>query len=145
MIDSLAIKRITDDKDFPPPQRRDGDAAWDLRSTIETALLPGEQMVIPTGFAWRIPSGYAGFLWPRSGLAAKLSIDRRAGLIDENYRGEVGAVIRNDGDEPFFIHRGDRIIQMVIGPVFPNVPLNEVDELPDSNRGDNGYGSSGVS
>lgn len=130
-----------------PGNAYNGDAGYDLCSTIEATLEPFERMLIPTGLALQIPTGYAGFVLPRSGMAIKkgLSLVNAPGLIDSNYRGEIKAILVNlDPKNPIDIHVGDRIAQLVIMKV-ESVRFNQVDELESSCRGDGGFGSSGIS
>ena len=122
-----------------------GDAGMDLRSAVDVVLAPGERCRIPTGIAVAIPDGHAGFVQPRSGLAARagLGFVNSPGLIDSGYRGEIQVVAINlDRRDPIDIRRGDKIAQLVILPV-PQVALAEVEELPASNRGAGGFGSTG--
>lgn len=124
-----------------------GDAGVDLRSTCDLELAPFGRAMVPTGIAAAIPDGYAGFVLPRSGLAAKhgISLVNAPGLIDSNYRGEIKAILVNlDPRETFSISRGDRIAQLVIQRVEQSV-FKACDELPPSERGTGGFGSSGVS
>lgn len=124
-----------------------GDAGVDLRAACDEVLQPFERKLIPCGIALAIPRGYAGFVLPRSGLAIKhgVSLVNAPGLIDSDYRGEVCAVLVNlDAHEPFAVKRGDRIAQLVIMPV-PAVEFAASEELPDTERGAGGFGSSGVS
>jgi dUTP pyrophosphatase len=103
-------------------------------------------MLIPTGIAVAIPEGYAGFVQPRSGMALRtgLSFVNTPGLIDSHYRGEIGVIAINlDPVEPIFISRGDRIAQLVIQPVVRCEPV-AVAELPDTARGEGGFGSTGL-
>ena len=122
-----------------------GDAGMDLRSAVDVVLAPGERCRIPTGIAVAIPDGHAGFVQPRSGLAARtgLGFVNSPGLIDSGYRGEIQVVAINlDRRDPIDIRRGDKIAQLVILPV-PQVALAEVEELPVSDRGAGGFGSTG--
>ena len=122
-----------------------GDAGLDLRSAVDVVLAPGERCRIPTGIAVAIPDGHAGFVQPRSGLAARtgLGFVNSPGLIDSGYRGEIQVVAINlDRRDPIDIRRGDKIAQLVILPV-PQVALAEVEELPASDRGAGGFGSTG--
>jgi len=122
-----------------------GDAGMDLRSAVDVVLAPGERCRIPTGIAVAIPDGHAGFVQPRSGLAARtgLGFVNSPGLIDSGYRGEIQVVAINlDRQDPIDIRRGDKIAQLVILPV-PQVALAEVEELPASDRGAGGFGSTG--
>ncbi|HVL89517.1 MAG TPA: dUTP diphosphatase [Actinomycetota bacterium] len=140
----LSIKRLDPGIDLPVQANR-GDAGLDLRSTLDLTIKPGERAVVPAGIAVAIPEGYAGFVQPRSGLAARhgLGIVNSPGLIDAGYRGEIKVVLVNlDPSEAVEISRGDRIAQLVVLPV-PQVQVIEVDELPGSERGESGFGSSG--
>ena len=122
-----------------------GDAGMDLRAAVGVVLKPGERCRIPTGIALAIPTGYAGFVQPRSGLAARtgLGFVNSPGLIDSGYRGEIQVVAINlDRQDPIEIRRGDKIAQLVILPV-PHATLAEVEELPASDRGAGGFGSTG--
>ena len=128
-----------------PERAHPGDAGFDLRSTVDLVLAPGERAMVPTGIAVAIPLGYAGLVQPRSGLAARhgVGIVNTPGLIDAGYRGEIKVIAINlDPTEPFEIRRGDKIAQIVFYPV-PEAKLIEVDELPSSDRGEGGFGSSG--
>ena len=121
-----------------------GDAGLDLSACEHVVLAPGERAVVPTGVAVAIPPGYAGYVQPRSGLAAKhgITLVNSPGLVDSGYRGELRIVLLNtDQREPFAIEPGMRIAQLVLLPV-PPVELNVVDELPESERGERGFGSS---
>ena len=127
------------------PQRAyAGDAGLDLASCEQVELAPGERASVATGLAVAIPQGYAGFVQPRSGLAAEhgISIVNTPGLVDSGYRGEIRVVLLNtDRERPFVVDPGTRIAQLVVLPV-PDVELLEVDELPESERGVRGFGSS---
>lgn len=139
----VAIRRLREDAVLPR-QAYDGDAGLDLASCEEVELLPGERASVPTGIAVEIPEGYAGFVQPRSGLAARhgIGIVNSPGLIDSGYRGEICVVLLNtDRTEPFTVERGARIAQLVVAPVAA-VRLVEVDELATSERGARGFGSS---
>jgi dUTP pyrophosphatase len=122
-----------------------GDAGVDLVTTSDVVLAPGERAVIGTGIAVALPVGYAGFVHPRSGLAARvgLSVVNTPGTIDAGYRGEIRVcLINHDLREPIELRRGDRIAQLVVQRV-EHVVFEEVAELPDSERGAGGYGSTG--
>ena len=140
---NVQVKRI--DHELPLPRYAyEGDAGLDLLSTIDVTLQPFARTLIPTGLAVAIPKGYAGFVQPRSGLAlrAGLSMANTPGLVDSNYRGELKVIAVNlDSTEPIHIERGDRIAQLVIQEV-PIVDLIEMDELDDTERGAQGFGSS---
>ena len=128
-----------------PAYARDDDAGADLRATITVTLAPGERALVPTGVAVAIPTGYAGFLHPRSGLAVRhgLSIVNAPGTIDAGYRGEIKVCLLNtDQRTPIELHRGDLIAQLVVQQVL-RVHFEPVDELPTSERGADGHGSTG--
>lgn len=129
-----------------PVQAYAGDAGLDLVSCERVVLPPGSRAVVGTGIAVAIPAGHAGLVVPRSGLAASdgLSIVNAPGLVDSGYRGEVRVILLNtDLDVPFTVEPGMRIAQLVLVPV-PAVTITEVDSLSLSERGDSGFGSSGV-
>jgi dUTP pyrophosphatase len=127
-----------------PERAYAGDAGMDLSSCERVELRPGERALVPTGLAVAIPEGHAGFVQPRSGLAVKhgISIVNTPGLIDSGYRGELKVTLLNtDARESFVVEPGMRIAQLVILEL-PEVELVEVDELPASERGARGFGSS---
>jgi dUTP pyrophosphatase len=127
-----------------PARAYSGDAGLDLSACERVVLAPGERALVATGLAVAIPDGYAGFVQPRSGLAAKhgISIVNTPGLVDSGYRGELLVnLVNTDAHESFAVERGMRIAQLVILRV-PEVELVEVDELPESERGARGFGSS---
>ena len=139
----LPITRLREDA-IVPERAYSGDAGLDLSSCERVELAPGERALVGTGLAVAIPEGYAGFVQPRSGLAARhgLSVVNSPGLVDPGYRGELRVVLLNtDTEEPFVVEPGMRIAQLVVLPV-PEVELVEVDELPASERGVRGFGSS---
>src|SRR5207302_153303 len=121
-----------------------GDAGLDLSSCERVELAPGARALVSTGLAVAIPEGYAGFVQPRSGLATKhgISIVNTPGLVDSGYRGELLVnLVNTDKHEVFVVEPGMRIAQLVILPI-PELELIEVDELPESERGVRGFGSS---
>ena len=127
-----------------PSRAYEGDAGLDLAAAERVELRPGERALVPTGLAVAIPEGHAGFVQPRSGLAAKhgISIVNTPGLVDAGYRGELLVnLVNTDRHETFVVEAGMRIAQLVVLPV-PDIELVEVDELPDSERGVRGFGSS---
>jgi dUTP pyrophosphatase len=139
----LALRRLRDDAVLPE-RAYEGDAGLDLAACERHELAPGERGVVGTGLAVAIPHGYAGFVQPRSGLAATngVSVVNAPGLIDSGYRGEIRVVLLNtDLHETFTVEPGMRIAQLVVLAV-PEVALAEVEELPDSERGSRGFGSS---
>jgi dUTP pyrophosphatase len=139
----LPIVRLRDDA-VVPQRAYSHDAGLDLAACERVELAPGRRALVPTGLAVAIPEGYAGFVQPRSGLAARhgLTIVNTPGLVDSGYRGELKIVLLNtDASETFVVEPGMRIAQLVIVPI-PGVEPVEVDELPASERGVRGFGSS---
>ena len=134
------------DPDVPlPTYAREGDAGCDLVTTVAVDLAPGERAVLPTGVAIALPPGYAGFVHPRSGLAAScgLGIVNAPGTVDAGYRGEIRVVLVNhDPRETVRLQRLDRVAQLVVQRV-EQVVWRETDALPPSQRGAGGYGSTG--
>ena len=120
-----------------------GDAAFDLRASVDMNVEKEEKVLVSTGIKIAIPFGYAGFIWDRSGLAVKNSLHCLAGVIDSSYRGEVKVVLINLSKEKFYIKKGMRIAQMVIQKV-ENSEITEVEKLPDTSRGEGGFGSTGL-
>jgi dUTP pyrophosphatase len=127
-----------------PRRAHPGDAGADLFSVEEIVIPAGDRRDVGTGIALAIPSGYAGFVQPRSGLAFKhgIMVVNSPGLIDAGYRGEVRVALYNSGREPFTVAVGERIAQLVVHRV-EQPEFLATDELPDTSRGDGGFGSSG--
>jgi dUTP pyrophosphatase len=128
-----------------PSYARDGDAGVDLRCTADVVLGPGERAVVGTGVAIALPRGHAGFVHPRSGLAARtgLSVVNAPGTVDAGYRGEIlVCLINHDPCEEVRLRRGDRIAQLVVQKI-EHVRFVEVEQLPESERGAGGHGSTG--
>jgi dUTP pyrophosphatase len=141
----LPIRRLREDA-VVPARAYAGDAGLDLTACERVELGAGERATVGTGLAVAIPEGYAGFVQPRSGLAAKhgITIVNTPGLVDSGYRGELKVILMNtDARDPFVVEAGMRIAQLVVLQV-PGVDPIEVDELPDSERGVRGFGSSAV-
>lgn len=140
----ILVQRL--DPDLPlPSYAHPGDAGADLLTTVDVTLAPGERAMVPTGIAIALPEGYAAFVHPRSGLAARhgLSIVNAPGTVDAGYRGEIKVMLVNhDPREQIELRRGDRIAQLVVQRV-ERARFSEVGELPDSVRGVGGYGSTG--
>jgi dUTP pyrophosphatase len=145
-VPSLEVPLTRLDPDVPVPSyARPGDAGADLVTTSDVEIGPGERVVVGTGIALAVPDGYAGFVHPRSGLAARvgLSVVNTPGTIDAGYRGEIRiCLINHDPREPVRLRRGDRIAQLVIQRV-EHAVFREVDALADSERGTGGHGSTG--
>jgi dUTP pyrophosphatase len=141
----LPVQKLRDDA-VVPTRAYSGDAGLDLTACERVELGPGERSLVGTGLAIAIPAGYAGYVQPRSGLAAKhgITIVNTPGLVDSGYRGELRVILLNtDANEPFVIEPGMRIAQLVVLPIPEVVPV-EMDELPSSERGERGFGSSAV-
>jgi dUTP pyrophosphatase len=140
----VLLRRL--DPDVPAPSyAHPGDAGADLVTTLDAQLPPGERAVLPTGIAIALPAGYAAFVHPRSGLAARagLALVNAPGTIDSGYRGEIKVIVVNlDPHQTIHLRRGDRIAQLVIQRVARAV-FHEVETLPDSHRGYGGHGSTG--
>ncbi len=128
-----------------PEYAKAGDAGVDLRSTEEYTLKPGERTLVSTGLKIAVPVGYEAQIRPRSGLAYKhgISLVNTPGTIDAGYRGEIGVIIINHGQEEFVVEKGMRICQMVINK-FEQASFEKVDELDETERGDGGFGHSGT-
>ena len=142
------IQQLDDAKDLPLPRyMTEGAAGMDLCAHVhgELVLKPRQRLAVPLGFKIAMPLGYEAQIRPRSGLGLKhgISMPNTPGTIDADYRGEVSVLLINHGDDDFVIRRGDRIAQMVINKV-ERVVFEQVDSLPESERGSGGYGSTGV-
>jgi dUTP pyrophosphatase len=138
----LKVKRLV--KEARLPERiREGDAGLDIRVIESGTIKPGEIKVFRTGIALEIPKGYFGLVASRSGLST-IGIVPLGMVIDENYRGEIKIVLINLGSSPFRVKKGMRVAQIVIVPYLKNLKIIEVEELGESERGDNGFGSSGL-
>ena len=140
----LPLKRL-DPSIALPSYAREDDAGLDLRAAHDATLEPGGRGLVGTGLAVAIPRGYAGLVLPRSGLALSQGVTflNAPGLVDAGYRGELKVLLVNHGDKPVPVRRGDRIAQLVIQRV-KRAELIEVNELPTSERGAGGFGSTGV-
>lgn len=143
----IKLKILSLDEEMPlPAYAHAGDAGLDLRSAESLVIEPYERRLVPCGICLEIPTGYAGLVIPRSGLAIKhgISVVNAPGLIDSGYRGEVKVILINlDPKEPFAINKGDRIAQLMLVKT-PLVEVEPVLSLEDSERGAGGFGSSGV-
>ena len=143
----VRIQRLPGNGDLPLPAYQSQDAVgMDLHAAVreEVTLAPGAVAAIPCGIALALPAGFEAQVRPRSGLAAKhgITLVNTPGTIDPDYRGEVKALLINHGREPFRVTRGMRIAQMVVMPV-PRVEWVEVDRLPETERGEGGFGHTG--
>ena len=152
----IPVKRLTESA-IVPTKAHSTDAGFDLYADEDVLIMPGETKLVKTGIAFATPKGYAGLIWDRSGMGSK-GIHRFAGVIDANYRGEVGVVLNNSRpnvvwsqdqiqlekafDNTYKVTKGDRIAQIIFQQV-PEFTLVEVDNLDDTDRGSKGWGSSG--
>jgi dUTP pyrophosphatase len=141
MVDVRILK--LDDSMTTPFYAHEGDAAFDLRSSEVILLKPGQRYTVKTGIKLSIPKGYFGLIKDRSGYAHKNGIHCLAGVIDSGYRGEIGVVMINLGDDVFEITKDMKIAQMLILPVV-QANLITVDDLDDSSRNKGGFGSTGT-
>ena len=142
----MQVNFVRLDRELPVPSNAHiGDAAVDLHSRVDLTLPPGERSAVPTGIAVSIPEGFAGLVLPRSGHASRhgVGVVNGPGLIDSGYRGEISVLLINHGDAVVSFARGDRIAQLTIVPV-PSVEWTEVESLDVTERGDGGFGSTGV-
>lgn len=145
---SLSALRLDHAADLPVPRRMTGGSSGsDIAAAVAESitLRPGERALVPTGFCFAIPEGYEIQVRPRSGLAWKhgITVLNAPGTIDADYRGEVKVILINHGTEPYTIHRGERIAQLVPARVAREAVFVEVTELPASERGDGGFGHTG--
>lgn len=144
MIDIQRIKGCN----LPLPEKQTvGSAGFDLQANDITNFInlrSGTQQLIGTGFIWEIPKDHVGIIKPRSGLANKYGIDVMAGVIDSDYRGEVKVILRNHGVHDFRIPEGERIAQMIIIKISISDKLEEVFDLDKTERGEDGFGSTGT-
>ena len=141
----VKILLLPDCAELMPRKAHPDDAAFDLRSRIDIDLPVRRSVLVPAGFCMELPPGYEAQIRPRSGLALKhdIMLTNSPGTIDAGYRGEVGIIIYNGGTEVFPVKRGDRIAQMVIAKL-PEVELTAAGELTATDRGEGGFGSTGV-
>ncbi len=145
----VALRRLPHGEGLPLPEYMSRHAAGaDVCAAVRDALtlLPGARALVPAGFSIALPIGYEAQIRPRSGLAVRHGVTclNSPGTIDADYRGEVQVLLANLGTEPVVIRRGDRIAQMIVAPV-ARVAFDAVEDLPPSERGDGGFGSTGVS
>jgi dUTP pyrophosphatase len=143
-VTELPVRRLREGAVLPS-RAYPGDAGLDLTAVESAELAPGKGATVGTGLAIALPDGYAGLVLPRSGLASqhRIGVLNAPGLIDSGYRGEVRVILHNHGSQTFRVDPGMRIAQLVVVAV-ENVRLVEVDDLPASERGEGGYGSSGL-
>ena len=128
-----------------PSYAHPGDAGMDIRSIEELSIAPGARSLVRTGLVMMLPPGYEAQVRPRSGLALKngVTVLNTPGTIDEGYRGEVGVILANFGSEPFKVEKGSKIAQIVVAPC-TRVEIEETAEVDSTERGEGGFGSTGV-
>jgi dUTP pyrophosphatase len=134
--------QLLDNNAKVPTKANANDAGFDLYSIIDTVIPPKQRKTVRTGIAIQMPDHLAGLIWPRSGLSVKQGIDVLAGVVDSGYRGEIMVCLYNTSDEVVGINTGDRIAQIIFQEV-PRVSMEVHETLGSSQRGDNGFGSSG--
>ncbi|SEO78514.1 dUTP diphosphatase [Propionispora vibrioides] len=144
MISKLKVKLLNDNAKLPQ-YAHFGDAGLDISSVIDTEIMPGESALIPTGLSIQLPVGTEAQIRPRSGLALKhqITVLNSPGTIDQGYRGEVGVILINHGKKIFKVERGMKIAQMVVQPIL-SVEVQVCEDLDDTERGEGGFGSTGV-
>jgi dUTP pyrophosphatase len=135
--------QLLDNNAKVPTKANQNDAGFDLYSVLDTVIPPKQRKTVRTGIAIQMPDHLAGLIWPRSGLSVKQGIDVLAGVVDSGYRGEIMVCLYNTSDEVVGINTGDRIAQIIFQEV-PRVTMEVHDTLGSSQRGDNGFGSSGT-
>lgn len=135
---------ITGDEELIPQYAKAGDAGADLRASEAGSIGPGARVLVPTGVQIALPDGYVGLVHPRSGLAVKngITVLNTPGTIDSGYRGELQVILYNTGDREFVYERGDRIAQLIIQR-YEKAEFVQLDQLPGTERGEDGFGSSG--
>ena len=138
---TLKVKRLEVSATIPT-KSNSSDAGWDLYALKPRYIQPGQRVLIKTGVSLEIPDGFVGLIWPRSGLAVKSGIDVFAGVVDAGYRGDVGVCLYNSSERQFEVQAGDRIAQIIFQPV-SQFQLLESTSLDDSDRGVDGFGSTG--
>ena len=138
----MIFVQLLDNNAKVPTKANPNDAGFDLYSVLDTVIPPKQRKTVRTGIAIQMPDHLAGLIWPRSGLSVKQGIDVLAGVVDSGYRGEIMVCLYNTSDEVVGINTGDRIAQIIFQEV-PRVTMEVHDTLGSSQRGDNGFGSSG--
>ncbi len=139
---TIKIKKLNESATLPKYAKED-DAGMDFYAAESLVLQPGERKLVPTGIAMAIPSGFVGLIWDKSGVATKHGLKTMAGVIDAGYRGEVKILVHNLSNESYVVEKGNKVAQMLIQPVSQK-QLLEVSELDETDRGEGGFGSTGV-
>ncbi len=139
---TIKIKKLHQDA-VVPRYAKEHDAGMDFYASESLVLQPGERRLVSTGIAMAIPSGYVGLIWDKSGIATKHGLKTMAGVIDAGYRGEIRILVHNLGNEEFVVEKGNKVAQMLIQPVEQREVM-EVEKLDSTDRGEGGFGSTGV-
>ncbi|MED4399804.1 dUTP diphosphatase [Metabacillus fastidiosus] len=139
---NVKIKRLSEHAVIPKYAKQ-GDSGFDLVAVEDVLIKPGETRKVPLGLAFEIPEGYELQIRPRSGITSKTKLRVQFGTVDAGYRGEIAAIVDNIGNDLAKVQKGDRIAQGVIAPVI-KATFEETDELSESERGDKGFGFTGV-
>ncbi len=142
MVILIKIKKLSENATLPR-YAKPGDAGMDFYSNEETTILPNERKLISTGIVMAIPPGYVGLIWDKSGIATKYGIKTMAGVIDSGYRGEIKILIHNLSNQIHKIEKNTKIAQMLIQPIECRKVI-EVEELDQTERGEGGFGSTGI-
>ncbi len=138
----VKIKKVREDA-IIPQYAHPGDAGLDVYSSVDLVISPGERAIVPIGIAMEIPEGYVALVWDKSGLAAKKGIHMMAGVGDCIYRGEYNLVMLNTSKESYEVKKGEKVAQILIQPI-ETVEIEEVEELNETVRGENRFGSTGT-
>ena len=138
----IKIKKLSEDATLPR-YAKPGDAGMDFYSNEELTILPNERKLVSTGISMAIPEGYVGLIWDKSGIATKHGIKTMAGVIDSGYRGEVKILVHNLSDQVHKIEKNTKVAQMLIQPIECREVI-EVEELDQTERGEEGFGSTGI-
>jgi dUTP pyrophosphatase len=141
MVNTIKFKKDTEDTTIPT-KGHVSDAGWDLYSNDECYIAGNTRKLVDTGIRLEIPDGYVGLIWPRSGLAVNEGIDVFAGVIDSGYRGVIKVCLYNSSEDGVEIKKGDRIAQILFQEI-PCFNIEEIDDLSDSERKEDGFGSTG--
>jgi len=139
---TIKIKKLHPDA-ILPKYANEHDAGMDLYASESLILQPGKRKLVSTGIAMAIPQGYVGLMWDKSGIAMKYGLKTMAGVIDAGYRGEIKILVHNLSNQEYLIEKGYKIAQMLIQPI-EKKQLLEVEELDTTDRGEGGFGSSGL-
>jgi dUTP pyrophosphatase len=138
----IKIKKLSENAALPR-YAKPGDAGMDFYSNEELTILPNERKLVSTGISMAIPEGYVGLIWDKSGIATKHGIKTMAGVIDSGYRGEVKILVHNLSDQVHKIEKNTKVAQMLIQPIECREVI-EVEELDQTERGEEGFGSTGI-